>query len=144
MRPISHNKNNNTNNIDNKINYDYCQNLITELNTGNSTINNLNTNSAEISLFRGKIEDYKFLKEIGKGAYAIVKSAIHKATGVKYAIKIYEKYKLMDPAKKAAVKREIHILKQIDHKNVVKMYEVIDAPKQVTNFFSYIQKYFLM
>ena len=81
--------------------------------------------------FRGKIEDYKFLKEIGKGAYAIVKSAIHKSSGNKYAIKIYEKYKLMDPAKKSAVKQEIQILKKIEHKNIVGLLEVIDTSKQV-------------
>ena len=81
--------------------------------------------------FRGKIEDYKFLKEIGKGSYASVKSAIHKSTGNKYAIKIYEKYKLMDPAKKSAVKREIQILRKIEHKNIVGLIEVIDNPKQV-------------
>jgi MAP/microtubule affinity-regulating kinase len=81
--------------------------------------------------FRGKIEDYKFVKEIGKGSYATVKSAIHKTSGKKYAIKIYEKYKLMDPAKKNAVKREIQILKKINHKNIVGLLEVIDASKQV-------------
>ena len=69
--------------------------------------------------FRGKIEDYKFIKEVGKGSYAIVKSAIHISTGYKYAIKIYEKYKLMDPAKKSAVKREIQILKNpVPHKKM--------------------------
>lgn len=85
----------------------------------------------ETKNFRGKIEDYRFLKEIGKGAYAIVKSAYHKSTGIKYAIKIYEKYKLVDPAKNSAVKREIQILKNINHKNIVGLFEVIETPKQV-------------
>ena len=85
--------------------------------------------------FRGRIEDYKFIKEIGKGSYAAVKSAVHKSTGRKYAIKIYEKYKLMDPAKKAAVKREIQILKKIEHENIVGLLEVIDATKQVDKLF---------
>ena len=40
----------------------------------------------------------------------------------------------MDPAKKSAVKREIQILKQIKHPSIVKMYEVIDMPKQVEFF----------
>lgn len=140
LRPVSHNKNTSTNNYlnftnnNNTNNNNYANiNLITDQGFGssNSIVNNVITNPAEVGIFRGKIEDYKIIKEIGKGAYAVVKSAIHKATGVKYAIKIYEKYKLMDPAKKTAVKREIQILKQIDHKNIVKMYEVIDAPKQV-------------
>jgi len=145
LRPLSNMKNsnnniininniiNNNNNIKSINNNQTINNLITDngFGTSNSLVNNMITNPAEMSLFRGKIEDYKFVKEIGKGAYAVVKSAIHKSSGVKYAVKIYEKYKLMDPAKKAAVKREIQILKQIDHKNIVKMYEVIDAAKQV-------------
>lgn len=81
--------------------------------------------------FRGRIEDYKFIKEIGKGSYAAVKSALHKPTKRKYAIKIYERYKLMDPSKKTAVKREIQILKKLNHKNIVRLKEVIDNPKQV-------------
>lgn len=134
LRPVSHIKN--SNKLVNNKKY-LSDNLITEngFKSGDSTINNLMTNPAEICLFRGKIEDYKFVKEIGKGAYAVVKSAIHKSSGNKYAIKVYEKYKLMDPAKKSAVKREIQILKQIDHKNIVKMYEVIDAPKQVILYY---------
>jgi 5'-AMP-activated protein kinase catalytic alpha subunit len=83
------------------------------------------------SPFKGKSSDYVYGKEIGKGAYAIVKQAIHKPTGKKYAVKIYDKYKLMDQSRKSAVKREIQILKQIDHCNIVKMFEVIDNPKQV-------------
>jgi len=127
--------NNNSNNYITAKKY-VSDNLITDngFGSGVSIVNNLMKNSYEQGMFRGKIEDYKLVKEIGKGAYAIVKSAIHKETGIKFAIKIYEKYKLMDPAKKAAVKREIQILKQINHKNLVKMYEVIDAPKQVLNF----------
>jgi Protein kinase domain len=133
------NENINANNLNNQFYNNIIQNLIPNLPTENNigisstVINHQATNPIE-NIFKGRIEDYKFIKEIGKGAYAIVKSAVHRPTGVKYAIKIYEKYKLMDPAKKAAVKREIQILKQIDHKNIVKMYEVIDAPKQVIKY----------
>lgn len=150
IRPISHlrisnkniinlypNLNNNVvNNLDNfKNNFNINNNIAENLIENNPPLpSNYPFAVTETGAFKGRLEDYKFLKEIGKGAYAVVKSAMHRATAVKYAIKIYEKYKLMDPAKKAAVKREIQILKQVDHKNIVKMYEVIDTPKQV-NFF---------
>lgn len=82
-------------------------------------------------LFQGRIEDYAIGKEIGKGAYAIVKQALHKPTNRKMAVKIYEKSKLLDPQRKSSVKKEIQILKKIDHPNIVKLHEIIDSPKQV-------------
>jgi serine/threonine protein kinase len=89
------------------------------------------SNVNKSSQFCEKITDYVLGKEIGKGAYAVVKQAIHKPSGKKLAVKIYEKFKLMDPARKGAVKKEIQILKQLNHQKVVKLYEVIDGPKQV-------------
>ena len=70
-------------------------------------------------------------KELGKGAYAVVKLAVHKASNRKFAVKVYEKYRLLDPIRKNSVKREIEILKKIDHVSIVKLHEVIDTPKQV-------------
>ena len=87
--------------------------------------------STEASVFRGRIEDYAIGKEIGKGAYAVVKQSFHKPSNHKMAIKIYEKVKLLDIQRKNSVKREITILKKIDHQNIVKLYEVIDTAKQI-------------
>jgi serine/threonine protein kinase len=42
------------------------------------------------------ITAYHFGREIGKGAYAIVREAIHRQTGEKVAIKQYDRFKLMD------------------------------------------------
>jgi hypothetical protein len=44
-------------------------------------------------------------KELGKGAYAIVKNALHKPSKLKIAIKIYDKYKLHDPQRKSSVNK---------------------------------------
>ena len=82
-------------------------------------------------VLRGKIEDFTIGKEIGKGAFAVVKSAHHSISNTKLAVKIYEKFKLLDPQKKNSVTREIQILKKIDHPNIVKLHEVIDCSKQV-------------
>ncbi len=84
------------------------------------------------SHFRGRIEDYAIGKEIGKGAYAIVKQGLHKPTNRKVAVKIYDKVKLLDTQRKNSVKREIGILKKLDNQHIVKLMEVIDNPKQVT------------
>lgn len=82
-------------------------------------------------MFKNKIEDYIIGREIGKGAYASVKSCVHKPTGAKLAIKIYDKVKLDDMHKKNAVKREIQVLKILNHSNIVKLYEVIDTIKNI-------------
>jgi hypothetical protein len=43
-----------------------------------------------------QLNDYRFGKHIGQGAYAIVKLATHKLTGAVLAIKVYEKFKLQE------------------------------------------------
>ena len=86
----------------------------------------------------GKIDDYLIGKEIGKGSYAIVKQAIHKLSGHKYAIKIYEKSKLSDPARKSTVKREIQILKKLNNPHTIKMYDVIETTKYVRIIILYL------
>ena len=44
------------------------------------------------------------------------------------AIKIYDKYKLSDSARKKAVVREITVFKRLDHPNLPKLLDVIDSP----------------
>ena len=61
------------------------------------------------------VGDYTIGRQVGQGAYAQVKEAIHKSTGKKYAIKIYEKFRLHDTQRKRSVNNEINILKKIDH-----------------------------
>lgn len=41
--------------------------------------------------------DYAIGKQIGQGAYAAVKLAINKKSNEQVAIKVYDKYKLMEP-----------------------------------------------
>ena len=89
-------------------------------------------------IFNGKIDDYLITKELGKGSYAVVKLAMHKATKNKYAIKIYSKQSLIDPQKRNTVKNEINILKQLDNENIMKLYEVIDTSSNLNLVLEYI------
>jgi MAP/microtubule affinity-regulating kinase len=98
-----------------------------------------NDNNNDIKIFNGKIDDYLITKELGKGSYAIVKLAIHKIHKKKYAIKIYSKETLLDPQKKDTVKNEINILKQLDHVNIMKLYEVIDTKNHLYLVLEYIK-----
>jgi tRNA A-37 threonylcarbamoyl transferase component Bud32 len=86
----------------------------------------------------GNIEDYIIGSQIGQGAYAIVRSAIHKPTNKKIALKTYEKSKLLDPHRKRCVKREIEILGLLSHQNIVKLYEVIDTSKSLHLSMEYV------
>ena len=55
------------------------------------------------------IYDYIIGKQVGQGAYATVRLAIHKRTGKKVAIKIYEKSRLLDPQRRKSVRQEAKI-----------------------------------
>jgi serine/threonine protein kinase len=103
-----------------------------------NTISNLST-LANTHIFNGKIEDYLITKELGKGSYAVVKLAMHKITKEKYAIKIYTKESLLDPQKRNTVKNEVNILKQLNHINIMKLYEVIDSSKYLYLVLEYIK-----
>ena len=90
------------------------------------------------NIFNGKIENYLITKELGKGSCAVVKKAIHKITKEKFAIKIYTKEFLLDPQKRSVVKNEINILKHLDNKYIMKLYEEIDTPDYLYLVLEYI------
>ena len=91
------------------------------------------------NLYIGKIEDYSITKELGKGSYAVVKLGMHRVTKQKYAIKIYTKESLLDPQKRNTVNNEINILRQLNHNNIMKLYEVIDSSKYLYLVLEYIK-----
>ena len=47
------------------------------------------------------------------------------------AVKILEKSKIVDVADYERVSREIHILKIVQHPQVVQLYEIIETPKKL-------------
>lgn len=72
-----------------------------------------------------RIEDFYVIgKEIGKGAFSIVKEGVHKVTGQKVAIKsIRAKF-----IKNKLLMREIDIMKKVgNHPNILKLYEVFET-----------------
>lgn len=54
---------------------------------------------------------------------------MHKQTGLVLAVKIYEKFTLMNSTRKKSVIREVCALQKLNHPNVVKIYDVIETPK---------------
>jgi serine/threonine protein kinase len=56
-----------------------------------------------------------------RGAFSEVKTGINKQTGEKFAIKIVDRSKCK--GKEDMIETEVQILTQIDHPNIVKLYE---------------------
>jgi len=83
-------------------------------------------------------EEYIVGKEIGQGAYATVRIAIHKATKTRVAIKIYEKFKIMDPQRKKSVKREIKLLKMMSHPYIIKLHETFETNHHINIIMEYV------
>jgi calcium/calmodulin-dependent protein kinase I len=73
---------------------------------------------------------YEVEDEIGRGAFSIVKSAKNKKTGKLWAIKFIEK-KLVDKQDLGLLRREIDIMKKLDHPNVLKLQEVFENDEQI-------------
>jgi serine/threonine protein kinase len=67
-----------------------------------------------------------------------VRVGLHKPTGRKVAIKIYEKTKLTEPQRKKSVKREIRLMNRIKHINVARLYEAFDNSQQVFLVMEYV------
>jgi calcium-dependent protein kinase len=72
-----------------------------------------------------KIMDNKLL---GQGAFGKVKKCVNLKTKIVHAVKIMEKSK-MDKGEKVRLSYEIDILKNLDHPNIVKLYEVFEDDK---------------
>lgn len=84
------------------------------------------------------LEDYIIGKQIGQGAYAVVRIGLHKPTNKKVAMKIYKKHKLLDPNRRKSVKREIKLMEKMKHPNIIRLYEVIDTSKYVIIVMEYV------
>jgi 5'-AMP-activated protein kinase, catalytic alpha subunit len=78
-----------------------------------------------------KIGQYILGKTIGEGTFGKVKIGKHILTNAKVAVKILEKSKIADVADYERVSREIHILKIVQHPNVVQLYEIIETQKKL-------------
>ena len=71
------------------------------------------------------LSDYETKETIGKGTFSTVKLGIKKSTRERVAIKILEKSKIINKDDLQRVKREINILKNFSHKNIIKIHEIL-------------------
>lgn len=73
---------------------------------------------------------YDFKETLGRGAFAVVKLAEHVFTGEQVAVKIIDKTKLDDVAKKHLF-QEVRCMKILNHAHVIRLYEVMDTPAKL-------------
>jgi calcium-dependent protein kinase len=78
----------------------------------------------------GKLRDfYRIGKVLGEGAFGEVRLCVHRDSGAQRAVKVLRKSH-MDDDEKRMLFNEINILKDIDHPNIVKMYEFFEDEKR--------------
>lgn len=119
-------------------NENQCMNKNKSLNKSNFHIG-LRENCRSVSpIVTDELHQYEITETLGKGAYGLVKLALEKSTGIKHAVKIYEKSRLTDTAKRANVNREIVILKKIKHPNVISFIKMIENKDCVYLFTEFV------
>ena len=85
-----------------------------------------------------KLSRYILGKQIGQGAYAVVRVATVKKDNSKVAIKVYDKSKLTDTNRQRSVRREIKLLQKMNHPNIVKIYEAFETDDNVYLVMEYV------
>lgn len=80
----------------------------------------------------GTVEDkYELGKELGRGGFSIVREAVNKVTKEKVAVKFIEK-KFVDQEELKLLQREIDIMARVQHKNVLRLFEIFDTATQLS------------
>ncbi len=77
------------------------------------------------------IGNYVLLDEIGRGAFGEVRLALNLDTMQPVAVKIINKEKAREYSSSAAVRKEIKIMQELQHPNVVNLIEVISTQSRV-------------
>merc|ERR1719491_911710 len=73
-------------------------------------------------------EVYKLGKQLGEGAFSVVKEGQNRQTHDSYAIKCITKAKL-SKEDEIALKDEIDVLKDFDHQHIIRLYDVFEEPQ---------------
>jgi len=92
-------------------------------NADNLVINTVYKNSNKIT------KEYKiWIDQVGKGAFGEVRKALHLESGEFRAVKIVYKHEC-SPEEQKKILKEVDILKQLDHPNIIKIYEFFEDSK---------------
>lgn len=86
------------------------------------------------------IGNYKLTQFIGSGSFATVWLGEHKITNQKVAVKVICKSNLNSGQNLSRFKREIDLLKQIDHPFIVQLFDVIEDDEAFYLIMEYVEK----
>jgi len=80
----------------------------------------------------GSVEEkYELGKELGRGGFSIVREATNRVNKEKVAVKFIEK-KFVDQEELKLLQREIDIMARVQHKNVLRLFEIFDTSQQLS------------
>jgi len=85
------------------------------------------------------MEKYQKLEKIGEGTYGIVYKAKDKKTGELLALKKI-RLEAEDEGIPSTAIREISLLKQLQHPNIVRLYDVVHTEKKLTLVFEFLDQ----
>ena len=83
--------------------------------------------------------DFIIKQVIGEGTFATVSLAINKQTKEQVAIKIMDKSKLVQKADRIRVDREIKVLKNLRHPNIIHLYSAIENEDKIYLVTEYVK-----
>ena len=76
------------------------------------------------------LDVYELLTKLGEGNYACVWKARERKTNAVFAMKVVDKNKLKSHLEREMLQVEILLLKQLDHPNLIKCYNVMETYTQ--------------
>lgn len=85
------------------------------------------------------MERYQRIDKIGEGTYGVVYKATDKATGEIVALKKI-RLEAEDEGIPSTAIREISLLKELQHPNIVRLYDVVHTERRLTLVFEYLDQ----
>ena len=82
---------------------------------------------------------YKLIKTLGRGTFGKVKLAKNMDTGELVAMKIIDKHEVLAQNLGPQVKKEISIMKQLKHPNIVQVKEVLASSSKIFIIMEYVK-----
>lgn len=70
-------------------------------------------------------------KCLGRGAYAVVRKAIHKPSGRLFACKTYNRLKITRPTDIKNLYSELSILEELQHPSIIQFYEKFEDTRHI-------------